>query len=94
MSNSAWKLDDTSHPNRMLVEHLEYPRFTAELLPFDDTPDVGDVLCAPRRQCLCNIRWLEDEDQTEGILIDEPALFRSLEEALDAHDAAKSQVAN
>ncbi len=22
MSNSAWKLDDTSHPNRMLVEHL------------------------------------------------------------------------
>jgi hypothetical protein len=90
MSESAWKIDDTSHPGRVLVEHAEYPRLTGELLPFDETPDVGDVLCAPRRQCLCNIRWLEDEDKTEGILIDEPALYESLEKALDARDAAKA----
>jgi hypothetical protein len=87
VTHPAWKIDDTSQPGRIFCEHLEYPRLIGELLPFEETPDEGDVFNAPGHQCLCRIRWLEGA----SVVVTPWELYDSLAAALESHQAAKDQ---
>ena len=82
-----WKIDDTSHPGRILCEHLQDPRFLAELVAPDDLPDEGLTLSAPQG------KWLLILGPIGRGVIEEQDLYDSLEAALKEHAAAKQQTA-
>jgi hypothetical protein len=81
--NHRWSIDDTSHPGRIFCEHLQAPRFRAELVAPDDLPDEGYTLAAP------NGNWLVVQRFAHDGVIEEQDLYDSLEAALKDHEAAK-----
>ena len=88
MSSPRWIIDDTSRPGHVLCEHTFDPRFTGELLSNDDAPTVGLAIPAPGNRWVCNIRWLDDDD--DAVVYEEQDMYDSLAEALAAHEAAKA----
>ena len=81
--NHRWKIDDTTHPGRIFCEHLQDPRFRAELLAPADLPDEGLTLSAPEGN------WLLVLGPIGPGVIEEQDLHDSLAVALQEHAAAK-----
>jgi hypothetical protein len=76
------RIDNDSQPGRIFCEHLQAPRFRAELLGPDDLPNQGLTLPAPQGN------WLLILGQIGDGVIEEQDLYLSLEAALKEHQAA------